>query len=426
MDAGIRRLRYFYSVVILSMLSAQKLKVKILKDRYNSIIFKKSRGREVYLVGGYIRDILRGKISKDKDFIVSDDIKVFVKEVKKVIGGTLVEFQKGETTRLVLKDGVTLDFTRPMGTLYEDLSKRDFTINAIAWSPENGIIDPYNGLKDIQERIIRALGKENFLADPLRMLRAYRFAAELNGSIEDKTRRSIKTLCNNINKVSPERITFELFNLLNSENPGKYLNIALNDRLLSSILPINKRLLGPNLKAIYRFTRKLKDHPKEVKVLLEEIFSQNITYKGLLFLELLLRRNGMLETDSIPLLRISRNIVKRIILAHNGMKEFKRGKLFNFFMKSKEAAIDIIILRDRMDILKEYIRFKSIWKRGVISSLEVARIGKIKAGPTLGRIIVEMKKAEFDRKIKSKKDAHDLLFIKRDSMKSQFRQNDKP
>jgi tRNA nucleotidyltransferase/poly(A) polymerase len=408
------------------MLSAQKLKVKILKDRYNSIIFKKSRGREVYLVGGYIRDILRGKISKDRDFIVSDDIKSFVKEVKKVIGGTLVEFQKGETTRLVLKDGVTLDFTRPMGTLYEDLSKRDFTINAIAWSPENGIIDPYNGLKDIQERIIRALGKENLVADPLRMLRAYRFAAELNGSIEDKTRRSIKTLCNNINKVSPERITFELFNLLNSENPGKYLNMALNDRLLSSILPINKRLLGPNLKAIYRFTRKLKDHPKEVKVLLEEIFSQNITYKGLLLLELLLRRNGMLETDSIPLLRISRNIVKRIILAHNGMKEFKRGKLFNFFMKSKEAAIDIIILRDRMDILKEYIRFKSIWKRGVISSLEVARIGKIKAGPTLGRIIVEMKKAEFDRKIKSKKDAHDLLFIKRDSMKSQFRQNDKP
>ena len=62
------------------MLSAQKLKVKILKDRYNSIIFKKSRGREIYLVGGYIRDILRGKISKDRDFIVRDDIKSFVKE----------------------------------------------------------------------------------------------------------------------------------------------------------------------------------------------------------------------------------------------------------------------------------------------------------------------------------------------------------
>jgi tRNA nucleotidyltransferase/poly(A) polymerase len=392
------------------MLSAQKLKEKILRDRYNSIIFKKSRGREIYLVGGYIRDILRGKISKDRDFIVSDDIKGFVKEVKKLIGGTLVEFQKGETTRLVLKDGVTLDFSRPIGILDEDLSKRDFTINAIAWSPETGIIDPYKKLEDIKEKIIRALGKENLVADPLRMLRAYRFAAELNGSIEDRTRRSIKTLCNNINKVSPERITFELFNLLNSENPGKYLNMALNDRLLSSILPINKRLLALNLKAIYRFTRKLNDHSKEVKVLLEEIFSQNITYKGLLFLELLLRRNGLFETDSIPLIRISRNIIKRIILAHNGMKEFKRGKLFNFFMKSKEAAIDIIILKDRMDLLKEYIRFKNIWKRGIISSLEVARIGKIKKGPELGRVIIETKKAEFNREITTKEDARRLIY----------------
>jgi tRNA nucleotidyltransferase/poly(A) polymerase len=392
------------------MLSAKKLKEKILKDRYNSIIFKKSRGREVYLVGGYIRDILRGKISKDRDFIVRDDIKGFVKEVKKVTGGTVVEFQKGETTRLVSKGGVTLDFSRPMGTLDEDLSKRDFTINAIAWSPETGIIDPYKGLKDIKERMIRALGKENLVADPLRMLRAYRFAAELNGSIEDKTRRSIKTLYNNINKVSPERITFELFNLLNSKTPGKYLNMAFNDRLLSSILPINKRLLALNLKAIYRFTRKLNDHSKEVKVLLEEIFSQNITYKGLLFLELLLRRNGLFETDSIPLIRISRNIIKRIILAHNGMKEFKRGKLFNFFMKSKEAAIDIIILKDRMDLLKEYIRFKNIWKRGIISSLEVARIGKIKKGPELGRVIIETKKAEFNREITTKEDARRLIY----------------
>src|SRR4030042_765429 len=153
------------------MLSGKKLKEKILKDRYNSIIFKKSRGRGVYLVGGYIRDILRGKISKE----------------------------------------------------------RDFTINAIAWSPDSGIIDPYKGIEDIKRRRISSLSEKNFKADPLRMLRAYRFAAELNGSIEDKTRRSIKTLYNKIKKVSPERITFELFNLLNSENPTRYLNMALND-----------------------------------------------------------------------------------------------------------------------------------------------------------------------------------------------------
>jgi tRNA nucleotidyltransferase/poly(A) polymerase len=391
------------------MLSAQKLKEKILKDRYNSIIFKKSRGRGVYLVGGYIRDILRGEISKDRDFIVADDIKSFTHEIRKFIGGTLIEFKKGETTRLVLKDGVTLDFSRPMGTLEEDLSKRDFTINAIAWSPDSGIIDPYKGIEDIKRRRISSLSEKNFKADPLRMLRAYRFAAELNGSIEDKTRRSIKTLYNKIKKVSPERITFELFNLLNSENPARYLNMALNDSLLRYILSINIRTLEHNIKAIYRFKRQLNEHTKEVKVLLEEIFSQNITYKGLLLLELLLRRNGLFEPDRIPLIRISRNIAKRIMLTHKGLKEFKGGKLFDFFMKSKGAAMDIIILKDRMDLIKEYIRFKNIWKKGMISSLEVARIGKIKAGPRLGKVIAELKKAEFEREIKSKEEAIRLI-----------------
>ena len=391
------------------MLSAQKLKEKILKDRYNSIIFKKSRGREVYLVGGYIRDILRGKISKDRDFIVADDIKSFTHEIRKFIGGTLIEFKKGETTRLVLKDRVSIDFSRSMGTLEEDLSKRDFTINAIAWSPDSGSIDPYKGIEDIKRRRIRSLSEKNFKADPLRMLRAYRFAAELNGSIEDKTRRSIKTLYNKIKKVSPERITFELFNLLNSENPARYLNMALNDSLLRYILSINKRTLEHNIKAIYRFKRQLNEHTKEVKVLLEEIFSQNITYKGLLLLELLLKGNGLFEPDRIPLIRISRNIAKRIMLTHKGLKEFKGGKLFNFFMKSKGAAMDIIILKDRMDLIKEYIRFKNIWKKGMISSLEVARIGKIKAGPRLGKVIAELKKAEFEREIKSKEEAIRLI-----------------
>lgn len=391
------------------MLSAQKLKEKILRDRYNSIIFRKSRGRGVYLVGGYVRDILRGKISKDRDFIVADDIKSFTHEIREFIGGTLIEFKKGETTRLILKDKVTIDFSRPIGTLIQDLSKRDFTINAIVWSPEKGIIDPYKGMEDIKRKRIRSISEKNFEADPLRMLRAYRFAAELNGSIEVKTRKSIKTLYNKIKKVSPERITFELFNLLNSENPAKYLNMAFKDRILRLILSINKRGLERNIKAIYRFKRQLNEYPKEVKVLLEEIFSQNITYKGLLLLELLLRRNGMFEPDRIPLLRISKNITKRIILAHKGMKEFKGEQLFNFFMKSKGAAMDIIILKDRLDLIKEYIRFKNIWKKGIISSLEVARIGKIKAGPKLGRAIIELKKAEFDREIKTMEEARRLI-----------------
>jgi tRNA nucleotidyltransferase/poly(A) polymerase len=391
------------------MLSGKKLKEKILKDRYNSIIFKKGRGRELYLVGGYVRDILMGKTSQDRDYIVSNEIRDFVNSVRKDIGGTLIEFKKGDTMRLALKEGVTIDFSRPLGTLKEDLSKRDFTINAIAWSPDTGIIDPYKGLEDIKNKRICSISEKNMISDPLRMLRAYRFAAEFNGSIENKTRKSIKMLYNHIKTVSPERITFELFNLLNSDNPYKYLKMALYDGILRAILCFCNNKLEDNVKAISILKRKIIEHPKKVKVLLEKTFSQNLTYKGLLYLELLVRKNGTFKIEKIPSIRMSKKIIKRIILAHKGMKEFKRGRLFDIFSESIEASVDILLIKNRIDLLKEYERFKKVWKKGVLRSLEVASITKIKGSPKLGEAIKEIKRAEFEKKIKNKKQGKEFL-----------------
>ncbi len=389
------------------MLSAQRLKNKILRDRYNSIIFKANREGELYLVGGYVRDILRGVCSTDRDYIVSDDIKNFVNKIKETIKGSVIEFKRGGTTRIALNDGVTFDFSRPMGTLKEDLSKRDFTINSLAWSPDTGIIDPFKGLEDIKNRRIRTLSGKNLTADPLRMLRAYRFASEFNGSIEERTRKAIKMFHNRIKQVSPERITFELFNLLNSENPVKYLKMALYDQLLKDILFIPDRRLEHNIKAISRLEVKLDKLPLKVKVQLEQIFSQNLTYKGLLRLVLLLRQNG-----SMPLstgLKMSNKIIKRIMIIHKGILEFKKDELFNIFLESKEAAIDILVLKGRIDLLREYRRFKNILKKGYLSSLEIARIANIREGPRLGKAIIELKRAQFEKKIKSKADAKKFL-----------------
>lgn len=391
------------------LLSAQKLKKKILKDRYNSIIFKASREGKLYLVGGYVRDILRGVHSTDRDYIVSDDIRSFVNEIREFIRGTVIEFKKGRTVRIALKDGGTFDFSRPRGKLEEDLLKRDFTINSIAWSPDTGIIDPYKGIEDIKKRTIRSLSEDNLTADPLRMLRAYRFAAEFNGSIEEGTRKVIKLLHNKIKKVSAERITFELFNLLNSNNPAKYLKLALYDGLLKAILPISDITLGHNIKAISRLEAKINKLPLKVKVLLNKIFSQNLTYKGLLRLELLLRQKKGFIPAKIPKIKMSNNIIKRIMLTHKGIIEFKKDKLFEIFLESKEAAMDILILKSRLDLLREYKRLKKIWKKGFLSSLEIARIAKIKGGPKLGKVITELKKEQFERKIKSKKEAKEFL-----------------
>jgi tRNA nucleotidyltransferase/poly(A) polymerase len=389
--------------------SAQKLRNRILKDRYNSIIFEKSRDLGVYLVGGYVRDALRGLSSKDRDYIIANDIENFVDKIREVINGTIVAFKKGEIIRLSLKDSVTFDFSKPAGSIEEDLLKRDFSINAIAWSPFTGIIDPSKGLEDIKKRNIRSLSDENLISDPLRMLRAYRFASELNGKIQEGTRKSIKMFHKRIKKTSPERITLELFHLLNSGNPAKYLNMALSDGLLTTILSIPEMTLGQNIKAISRLDAKLQKLPRKVETQLEKLFSQNLTYKGLLRLEVLLWRDRPFIADLFPEIKLSNNIIKRIALTYKGMKIFKKeDRLFDVFVISRESTIDVLILKGRFDLFKEYERFKKIWKKGLLSSLEISQIAKIK-GQGLGEAIIHLKRAQYEGKIKSKNDGRKLI-----------------
>ena len=389
----------------------KQLKNRILKDRYNSIIFEKGRAIGVYLVGGYIRDALMGCRSSDRDYIVEGDLKTFVNEIRDIFGGTIIEFKREGFIRLGFREGLTFDFSEAQGSLTEDLSKRDFTINAIAWSPEEGMIDIYNGAADITRKIIRCISKANLIADPLRILRAYRFAAQFNGSIDTSTHNYIKILQNKIIKVSPERITLEFSHLLNSEKASKYLKIAFHDGVLSSILPIQSRQLEHSIREISKLEKGiLKVLPLKIKVILNSIFSQNLTYKGLLCLDLLLKSGKTVSNIDTKHLRLSNIVQKRIILAHQGINlignrnDLQRG-LFDLFMCCKEAIIDVLILTGRLDLLDDYRRFKLIWRAGLMNSREVTDILGIETGPEIGRMIYEIKKAEFEKRIRTKKQA---------------------
>ncbi|OFW55160.1 MAG: hypothetical protein A2163_09675 [Actinobacteria bacterium RBG_13_35_12] len=393
------------------ILSHYKLKSKILADRYNSIIFEKGRGRDLYLVGGYIRDILRGINSPDRDYVVSGDIISFVNEIRNIIGGTIVKFKKGGMTRLALKDGLTFDFSVPMGILKEDLSKRDFTINAIAWSPESKIIDPYNGIEDIKKKRIRSISEKNIINDPLRMLRAYRFAAELNGVIEKNTRKTIKMFNKYIKKSSSERITLEFFNLLNSPNSSKYLKMALTDGLLNNIILLPNKTLEHNIKEIYLLeNRTLIKIPLRIKVLLNKIISQNLTYKGLLSLQILLK-NGISSKIKMHKIKISKIIRGKIDNAHKGILKIDKNRkkierrLFDIFLISKESAIDVLIIKGRLNLISDYKRFIRIWKNSFLSSKEIINISKIEKNEKLGKIIKELKKAQFEGRVKNRMNA---------------------
>ena len=392
------------------MISYTKLKKAILSDKYNSIIFEKGRRRNVYLVGGYIRDLLRGRLSLDRDYIVSGDIMSFVKEIKDQIGGTIVTFKKGGTTRIATKKGLTFDFSNPLGTIEEDLSKRDFTVNAIAWSVHRGIIDLFHGIDDIQNKKIRFIKKENLIDDPLRMIRAYRFAAEIDGHVEKGTRELINILNNNIKETSFERITLEIFQLLNQNHSSKHLKAAFSDGLLNKIFLITSKVLAQNIKQISLFEKfTLNKLPATFKVKLKEIISQNLTYKGLLCFAVLVK--GHCRDNYVNhKLKLSRKIIKRLALIQSGLeKKIIKGKSFDIYMNSKDATVDILIIKNRLDCYKDYKRFLRIFKKGILSSEDVIRYSGIKSGEDIGIIIKEVKRAQYEKRVKTKSSVINLV-----------------
>ncbi|SDB65402.1 tRNA nucleotidyltransferase (CCA-adding enzyme) [Butyrivibrio sp. INlla16] len=192
-------------------------------------------GFEAYVVGGCVRDSILGRRPGDWDITTS----ARPEQVKSIFGRTIdTGIQHGTVTVMINKEGFEVTTYRIDGeyedgrhpkdvtftaSLIEDLKRRDFTINAMAYSYEDGLIDEFDGLLDIEKKTIRCVGdpKERFTEDALRMMRAVRFAAQLDYDIEEKTRAAITELAPTLSRISAERVQVELVKLLTSDNPGK-------------------------------------------------------------------------------------------------------------------------------------------------------------------------------------------------------------
>ncbi len=383
-------------------------------DAYNSLIFMKGRGRQLYLVGGFIRDILMGIDSRDRDYIVRGNIMSFVKSVQNNAGGTIVQFKCKDTIRLAMKDGRILDFSRLSGTLAENLAGRDFTMNALAWSPRAGMTDLHNGIKDIQRGIVRAISRHNLVADPLRMLRAYRFSAEIDGTVDATTRRIIRGNRLNIRDSASERITLEIFNLLNTRRASMHLKMALEDRLLNAIIPLSINRLRDNIRVMDEVeTRILHLLPNKIKVLLHETFAQNLTYKGLLCLQILIRDADLEEL--MLYLALSRKILFRLNKASHGLelmrkvRRVSRERLFTVLSKAKDAALDVLILTRRLRFLRDLSKFREIESKGLLTAEEVMSIAGVESGPKLGELLTALKKEQFKGMVQTRGEAEAFL-----------------
>ncbi|GKX28565.1 polynucleotide adenylyltransferase [Vallitalea longa] len=227
-------------------------KVKIDMPYYAKKIIDElmENGYEAYLVGGCVRDSLIGKVPNDWDITTS----ALPNVVKKLFDKTIdTGLKHGTVTILMDKhpievttyriDGEYEDNRRPStveftNNLVEDLKRRDFTINAMAYNHKTGLVDVFNGIDDLEKGIIRCVGNpyERFNEDALRMLRAIRFSAQLGYIIDQKTRKDIIKCSSLIKNVSMERIQVELNKTLTSDNPKLFME-TYKLELMKYILP---------------------------------------------------------------------------------------------------------------------------------------------------------------------------------------------
>lgn len=198
---------------------------------------------KIYVVGGTVRDRILNREINDYDFAVLGDVSSISKLVAEKLGGSYVPYAEERGTYRVVFEGTIMDFTDMKGKdIYEDLLHRDFTINAMAMKltdffDMDFIIDPMGGLNDLRNKKIKYVSENSFDDDPLRMLRAVRFASMYKFNIEEKTKHLIKEKANLIKNISSERIMHEIYIILKSKESFKYIRLMDELGLMDAIFP---------------------------------------------------------------------------------------------------------------------------------------------------------------------------------------------
>jgi poly(A) polymerase len=205
----------------------------------------RARQAEVFLVGGTVRELALGGRSPDLDLAVSRHTLDIAQDLARALGGTYVLLDEKERTARVVAGRDILDLAEFRGpTLVEDLQGRDFTINAMALDVAAlladrppALIDPWGGLADLAAGRVRMVAAANLAYDPLRLLRAYRFAATHGFGVTDETEAAVQNLASNLSRVAGERLHYELFQLLPSPRAAGVLRQMDRVGLLAQVFP---------------------------------------------------------------------------------------------------------------------------------------------------------------------------------------------
>ena len=317
-------------------------------------------GYAAYVVGGCVRDSLLGLTPHDWDLCTS----ALPQQVMELFGaekciptglqhGTVTVKQSGALyeittfrTEGTYTDGRHPDEVHFVPDVREDLARRDFTINAMAYNEKKGLVDPFGGQADLQSGIVRAVGvpRQRFTEDALRILRLYRFAARFGFAIDPPTAQAAQELCAHLDCVSVERIEEELAKLLSAPAPAAYLD----KKILLVILPeLSSEALAAAKPVVDACPAGEQALPVRLAALLLSLGEDGIrrTLKRLRCSNALIEEAAVLVRETVPGVPVSLNIYARRLLGKYNLCTVQRIAALGTALQPERAA-DFAVLSE--------------------------------------------------------------------------------
>ena len=388
----------------------ERLQKDILSSKICREVFRQIQ--DAYLVGGYIRDRLIGKETRDYDFAIpSTAMKEAIDALSSVLGGKVINFSRFNFIRIALRNRITVDFT-PCDDIEVDLARRDFTINAIAFNPDKGIYDPHNGLKDLSDRLVRAVSDNSIKADPVRIIRAFRFKGLLGGEISDSTLEAIKRYKETLKDSPIERITLEFFKLLELESPEGLLGEMVDCGVTRVIFCHDINDFDKIKKEISYLSQNIKASRELFHRELEEEIGQQLSRRGLLYLLILMKYSG---DPGKTLLGLSGKILRRVgvfieksddrcLIFHEDLES-----LYGCLRSLEPIVIEKIIYDRAFDIYAHFRRYQEIIRRPPLSGRDISVVLKIPPCKRIAELKEMVNKGFFSGRLHSREEALEYL-----------------
>jgi tRNA nucleotidyltransferase (CCA-adding enzyme) len=383
--------------------------------------------KPVYVVGGAVRDGLLGRVRAELDLdlvIPIGAVEVARKLATAYQAGFVLLDAERQIARVVFP-GMTVDIAQQDGaSIHDDLHRRDYTLNAIAYDLQTGeTIDPLNGTQDIQQGMMRMVRRANLVDDPLRLLRAYRQAAQLNFTIESNTRNTIRELAPLLTTVAAERVLMELRYLLQTPNSSDWLAATIEDELLSGWLKIPVNIAFKNqLTKFDRSFELVKQHYPTLAIELERPVRDTISTTRRSIGKLISLLSPQLELATEQLLRLAFSSAEIQVVTNviNFLPQLLQSELSlsaqYFWFKSVGNDFPLLVvlaiatgveLVKLVDPIDRYLDPHSqvAHPTALVSGHDLTKSLSIAPSPMIGKLLTEIQLARIAGKITTPDDA---------------------